>query len=200
MGLAGLSLPAHAQEASAPLNALFESYFDQTLVRNPERATGLGDKRGQDRWNDATEALLFAAARADHVAKLIRPALARGDWVVCDRFTDATFAYQGGGRELGVERIAVLERWVHPALQPDCTWLFDVPLAVARERLDRTREQDRFEQEAAAFFERTRAVYLARAQQEPLRIQRVDATQTVDQIRQQIVLQLEQLVTERRLT
>ena len=165
-----------------------------------EAIRGLLLTGGQDRWNDATEALLFAAARADHVAKLIRPVLARGNWVVCDRFTDATFAYQGGGRELGVERIAVLERWVHPALQPDCTWLFDVPLAVARERLDRTREQDRFEQEAATFFERTRAVYLARAQQEPLRIQRVDATQSVEQIRQQIALQLEQLVNERRLT
>ena len=146
------------------------------------------------------ETLLMFAGRAEHLQAVIEPALRAGQWVVCDRFTDATFAYQGGGRELGVERIAVLERWVHPALQPDCTWLFDVPLAVARERLDRTREQDRFEQEAAAFFERTRAVYLARAQQEPLRIQRVDATQSVDQIRQQIVLQLEQLVTERRLT
>jgi len=146
------------------------------------------------------ETLLMFAARAEHLQAVIEPALRAGHWVVCDRFTDATFAYQGGGRELGVERIAVLERWVHPALQPDCTWLFDVPLAVARERLDRTREQDRFEQEASAFFERTRSVYLARAQQEPLRIQRVDATQSVDQIRQQISLQLEQLVTERRLT
>ncbi|MCF8172091.1 MAG: dTMP kinase [Candidatus Methylopumilus sp.] len=146
------------------------------------------------------ETLLMFAARAEHLQSVIEPALRAGQWVVCDRFTDATFAYQGGGRELGVERIAVLERWVHPALQPDCTWLFDVPLAVARERLDRTREQDRFEQEAASFFERTRAVYLARAQQEPLRIQRVDATQSVEQIRQQIALQLEQLVNERRLT
>ena len=146
------------------------------------------------------ETLLMFAARAEHLQAVIEPALRAGQWVVCDRFTDATFAYQGGGRELGVERIAVLERWVHPALQPDCTWLFDVPLAVARERLDRTREQDRFEQEAAAFFERTRAVYLARAQQEPLRIQRVDATQSIEHIRKQIALQLDQLVTVRRLT
>jgi dTMP kinase len=145
------------------------------------------------------ETLLMFAARAEHLQAVIEPALRAGQWVVCDRFTDATFAYQGGGRELGVERIAVLERWVHPELQPDCTWLFDVPLAVARERLDRTREQDRFEQEAASFFERTRAVYLARAQQEPLRIQRVDATQSIEQIRKQIVLQLDQLVTKKRL-
>ena len=145
------------------------------------------------------ETLLMFAARAEHLQAVIEPALRAGQWVVCDRFTDATFAYQGGGRELGIERIAALEQWVHPALQPDCTWLFDVPLAVARERLDRTREQDRFEQEAAAFFERTRAVYLARAQQEPLRIQRVDATQTIEQIRKQISLQLDQLVEQRRL-
>jgi dTMP kinase len=146
------------------------------------------------------ETLLMFAARAEHLQTVIVPALQAGQWVVCDRFTDATFAYQGGGRELGVERIAALEQWVHPGLQPDCTWLFDVPLAVARERLDRTREQDRFEQEADAFFQRTRAVYLARAQQQPARIQRVDATQTIEQIREQLSRQLDQLVTQRRLT
>jgi dTMP kinase len=145
------------------------------------------------------ETLLMFAARAEHLQAVIEPALQAGQWVVCDRFTDATFAYQGGGRELGVERIAALEHWVHPELQPDCTWLFDVPLAVARERLDRTREQDRFEQEADAFFERTRAVYLARAQREPARIQLIDATQTIAQIRQHLSQQLDQLATMRRL-
>jgi dTMP kinase len=145
------------------------------------------------------ETLLMFAARAEHLQAVIEPALQAGHWVLCDRFTDATFAYQGGGRELGVERIAVLEDWVHPNLQPDCTWLFDVPLAVARERLDRTREQDRFEQEADAFFERTRAVYLARAQLQPTRIRRIDASQTIEQIRQYLSYQLDQLVTLRRL-
>ena len=145
------------------------------------------------------ETLLMFAARAEHLRAVIEPALQAGQWVVCDRFTDATYAYQGGGRALGVERIAALEQWVHPDLQPDCTWLFDVPLAVARERLDRTREQDRFEQEADAFFERTRAVYLARAQLQPARIQRIDATQTIEQIRQHLSQQLDQLVNMRRL-
>ena len=145
------------------------------------------------------ETLLMFAARAEHLQAVIEPALSAGQWVVCDRFTDATFAYQGGGRELGVERIATLEHWVHPDLQPDCTWLFDVPLTVARERLDRTRAQDRFEQEADAFFERTRAVYLARAQLQPARIQRIDATQTIAQIRQHLSQQLDQLVTMRGL-
>jgi len=146
------------------------------------------------------ETLLMFAARAEHLQAVIVPALQAGQWVVCDRFTDATFAYQGGGRELGVERIAVLEQWVHPELQPDCTWLFDVPLAVARERLDRTRNQDRFEREADAFFERTRAVYLARAQLQPARIQRIDATQTIEQIRQHLSRQLDQLATQQRIT
>lgn len=146
------------------------------------------------------ETLLMFASRAEHLQCVIEPALQSGQWVVCDRFTDATFAYQGGGRELGVDRIAALEQWVHPALQPDCTWLFDVPLAVARERLDRTRDQDRFEQEADAFFERTRAVYLSRAQQQPTRIQRIDATQTIEQIRALLSVQLTQLVAKRRLT
>lgn len=146
------------------------------------------------------ETLLMFASRAEHLQSVIEPALQAGQWVVCDRFTDATFAYQGGGRELGVDRIAALEQWVHPALQPDCTWLFDVPLAVARERLDRTRDQDRFEQEADAFFERTRAVYLSRAQQQPTRIQRIDATQTIEQIRILLSVQLTQLVAKRRLT
>lgn len=145
------------------------------------------------------ETLLMFAARAEHLRAVIEPALQAGQWVVCDRFTDATYAYQGGGRALGVERIAALEQWVHPDLQPDCTWLFDVPLAVARERLDRTREQDRFEQEADAFFERTRAVYLARAQLQPARIQRIDATQTIEQIREHLSQQLDQLVNMRRL-
>ncbi len=132
------------------------------------------------------ETLLMFAARAEHVSKVIEPALASGTWVVCDRFTDATFAYQGGGRELGTAKIEALERWVHPTLQPDCTWLFDVPLEVARERLNRTRDKDRFEQEADAFFLRTRDVYLTRAAQQPHRFTVVDSTQPISVIRGQL--------------
>ena len=140
------------------------------------------------------ETLLMFAARAEHLRTTIEPALAQGIWVVCDRFTDATFAYQGGGRELGYESIAVLEQWVHPDLQPDRTWLFDVPLAVARERLNRTREQDRFEKMADAFFQRTRDIYLARAKQFPERILCVDATQTIEQIRNSLSLDVAHLI------
>ena len=140
------------------------------------------------------ETLLMFAARAEHVHTVIAPALARGSWVLCDRFTDATFAYQGGGRALGTSRVAALEAWLHPDLQPDRTWLFDVPLAVARERLNRTREQDRFEREADAFFERTRAVYLERASQDPARFAIVDSTQSVEAIRLDLGADLDALV------
>lgn len=140
------------------------------------------------------ETLLMFAARAQHIKEVITPALNEGAWVVCDRFTDATFAYQGGGRELGVERIAALEHWVHPDLQPDCTWLFDVPLEVARERLDRTREKDRFELEANSFFLRTREVYLARAAQHPERFTIIDATVPIEDIRLTLTQQLNILI------
>jgi dTMP kinase len=140
------------------------------------------------------ETLLMFAARAQHLKEIIEPALEAGAWVVCDRFTDATFAYQGGGRELGTERIATLEQWVHPHLQPDCTWLFDVPLEIARERLDRTREKDRFEQEADTFFLRTRAVYLARATKHPERFFVVDATASIEDIRLSLTQKLDALI------
>jgi len=141
-----------------------------------------------------TETLLMFAARREHLAQIIEPALAAGTWVVCDRFTDATYAYQGAGRELGAPRIAALEAWVHPDLQPDLTWLFDVPLAVARERLVQARDPDRFEREGAPFFERTRAAYHARAQQHPGRIRTIDATRSIAAIRAELATQLRALV------
>ncbi|MBV6303581.1 dTMP kinase [Candidimonas humi] len=130
-----------------------------------------------------TETLLMFAARCEHIEQVIEPALARGDWVVCDRYTDATYAYQGGGRELGAEPIRVLEQWVHPGLQPDRTWLFDVPLEVARGRLAGMREPDRFERENGAFFERTRKAYHERARQCPQRIRIVDSTRPIEAVR-----------------
>lgn len=140
-----------------------------------------------------TETLLMFAARSEHLRTVIQPALAQGCWVVCDRFTDATFAYQGGGRQLGGPRIEALEHWLHPDLQPDRTWLFDVPLEVARERLGRTREPDRFENESDAFFQRTRAAYQARAAAAPQRMRVVDATRTIDEIRAELRRDLEAL-------
>ena len=123
-----------------------------------------------------TEALLVFAARRDHVAQVIAPALARGDTVLCDRFTDATFAYQGGGRGFDLQVLATLEIWVHADVQPDLTLWFDLPIEIAAERRSAARAPDRFEQQDAAFFERVRSGYAARARALPQRIVRVDAS------------------------
>ena len=137
-----------------------------------------------------SEALLMFAARRDHLDRVIRPALARGDWVLCDRFTDATFAYQGGGHGVPVARIAELERWIHGDCQPDLTFLFDVPTAVSRARLERAeaegRTLDKFEREAAAFFERVRDAYHARVLQHPERFRVIDSTQPVAVVRAEL--------------
>jgi dTMP kinase len=130
-----------------------------------------------------TEALLMFAARREHIAEVIEPALARGDWVVCDRFVDASFAYQGGGRGLDWKKLESLADWVLGDLQPDLTLIFDAPVAVAQQRLHAaTANPDRFEQEQAAFFERVRAAYLRIAAENPGRVRLIDATQTQNQI------------------
>lgn len=126
-----------------------------------------------------TEALLMFAARREHVAQVIEPALARGDWVVCDRFVDASFAYQGGGRGLSWQKLEALADWVLGDLQPDLTLVFDAPVAVAQQRLHAaTSAPDRFEQEQGAFFERVRNAYLQIASEHPERVRLIDATQT----------------------
>jgi len=131
-----------------------------------------------------TEALLMFAARREHINKVIAPALEHGDWVVSDRFTDASFAYQGGGRGLSREKLGLLEKWVQGTLQPDLTFLFDAPVAVAQKRLTGTGQPlDRFEQEKLDFFERVRASYLERAALEPRRIIRIDAQNSLAEIR-----------------
>ena len=130
-----------------------------------------------------TEALLMFAARREHLAQVIEPALARGDWVVCDRFVDASFAYQGGGRGLSWTKLEDLATWTVGALQPDLTLIFDAPVAIAQQRLHAaTSRPDRFEQEQAAFFERVRAAYLRIASENPQRVRLIDATQTPDAI------------------
>jgi dTMP kinase len=134
-----------------------------------------------------TEALLMFAARREHLAQVIEPALARGDWVISDRFTDATFAYQGGGRRLEREKLETLERWVHPDLQPDLTLLFDVPLEVARARLDRSGDLDRFENEKAAFFAATKAEYRRRAEQFSSRFRIIDSSKKISEVNQELV-------------
>ena len=134
------------------------------------------------------------ASRREHLDQVIEPALARGDWVISDRFTDASFAYQGGGRGLERAKLEALEHWVHPHLQPDLTLLFDVPLDVARARLDATRTLDKFEQEQAAFFSACRNEYLRRAAQFAQRVVVIDSTHSIVAIRAQISLIVEKLL------
>lgn len=129
-----------------------------------------------------TELLLMFAARAQHLAGVIRPALARGAVVLCDRFTDATYAYQGGGRGLAHERIAILEQFVQGDLRPDLTLVFDLPVEVGLARAAARGKLDRFEQERQSFFEAVRQTYLARAAQAPERYRVLDAAQPLSQV------------------
>ena len=134
-----------------------------------------------------TEALLMFAARREHVAQVIQPALARGEWVVCDRFVDASFAYQGGGRGLDWKKLEELTKWVLGDLQPDLTLIFDAPVEIAQKRLQAgTPNPDRFEQEHAAFFERVRAAYLRIARENPARVRVVDATRAPAEINKEL--------------
>ncbi len=141
-----------------------------------------------------TEALLMFAARREHLAQVIEPALAAGQWVLCDRFTDASFAYQGGGRGMPIERLQALEQFTHPHRQPDCTFLFDVPLDISRQRMAGRGVLDRFEREDGAFHQRVRAAYLARAAEHPDRIRLIDAARPPAQISAELGLYLDDLL------
>ena len=134
-----------------------------------------------------TEALLVFAGRRDHLHTRITPALAAGTTVLCDRFTDATFAYQGAGRGFDLEVLAALERWVQQGLQPDLTLWFDVPPAVAAQRRAAAREPDRLESEAEAFFERVRSGYAARCAAAPERMVRIEADAALEQVRASVL-------------
>jgi dTMP kinase len=166
------------------------------LTREPggtplaERVRRIVLERGTESVSPMTETLLMFAARALHVENVIRPALARGEWVVCDRFTDATRAYQGGGRGVNLGLIDALAGAVHGALEPDCTLLLDLPveagLARARSRQGTTATADRFEAENVAFFERVRAAYRALAAREPGRIRVIDAAAPLPEVERRV--------------
>lgn len=141
-----------------------------------------------------SEALLVFAARRQHLEEVVWPALARGDWVLCDRFTDATFAYQGGGREMGFDAVATLAQWTHPGFAPDLTLLFDIPPAAAHERVAHRGALDRIESEQAAFHERVRDAYLRRAEAEPERIKVLSSDQSKDTVRARVLTFAMQLV------
>jgi len=160
--------------------------------------TGLGEKLRElvlhEKMDLETEALLMFASRREHLAQVIEPGIARGDWVLSDRFTDASFAYQAGARGMDRAKIEALAQWVHPHRWPDLTLLFDVPVEVARERLDATRTLDKFEQEQSDFFSRCRAEYLRLADENPQRVAVIDSSRSIDEVRAMITTALERLL------
>ncbi|WP_410498077.1 dTMP kinase [Chitinibacter sp. S2-10] len=182
---------------STQLTWLVQYLQSRQLVLRQTRepgGTALGEKLRVLLLNDEmhldTEALLMFAARNEHLQQVILPALAQGEWVLCDRFTDATYAYQCGGRGLAVERFATLEQWVqgreHGLIEPDLTLIFDVPLEVSQARMAGTRVLDRFEREQADFHSRVRAAYLQRAAQNPQRIRVIDASRSLELIQTEL--------------
>ena len=188
-GPEGAGKTTQIQELAKYLRAQGKSVI---LTREPG-GTRLGEKirelllnpEQEDIVPDA-ELLLIFAARAQHLAQVIKPALARGDWVLCDRFTDASYAYQGGGRSLSSDRIAVLEDWVQGELRPDVTLLLDIPVHLGLERAGRRSAADRFEREDLEFFERVRKAYLEQAAHNPNRYFIIDATATSERVQQTI--------------
>ncbi len=185
-GVDGAGKSTHIDDIAAALRGRGKTVI---CTREPG-GTPLGEKLRELLLHEAmhleTEALLMFAARREHIARVIAPALARGDWVISDRFTDASFAYQGGGRGLPLPKLEALEQWVHAGLQPDLTLLFDVPLEVARERLSTGRALDKFEQEKDDFFQRVRQIYLQRAATHAERIRVIDSTRSIEDVRHEL--------------
>lgn len=184
------------------IQAWLESHGIEVVITREPGGTELGEKiRGLllDKANQAmtadTELLLMFAARAQHIQQLIQPALAQGKWVISDRFTDASYAYQGAARGLGFERIAIIEQWVQQEFAPDCTFVFDLPIEVGMNRVRaRGGEIDRFEQEQTLFFQQVRQAYLQRAGLAPARYRVLDAAQGLEQVQLDIAHALKGLV------
>jgi dTMP kinase len=181
----GIDGAGKSTQIAAVAESLRAQGYTLVLTREPG-GTPLGERLRElilnQPMSSPTETLLVFAARCEHLAVVIRPALARGEWVLCDRFTDATYAYQSGGRGLPAQAIARLEDWVHPDLRPDLTVLFDIEPSVAAQRLAAARAADKFETETTAFFARVRAAYLARAEAEPGRFLVVNSGRAPDAV------------------
>lgn len=190
-GIDGAGKSSHIEPLAAGLRAAGQT----VLVTREPGGTPLAERLRELLLNapmDAlTEALLVFAARRDHVQQVIAPALARGEMVLCDRFTDATFAYQGAGRGFDHGVLGTLESWVHAELQPDLTFWFDLSAEQAAERLAAARAPDRFEQQDAAFFRRVREGYRARAEAFSARFVRIDASADRDTVSRQVISALE---------
>lgn len=184
------------------IKSYLENFNKSVIVTREPGGTPLGEeirelllRPRKEGMSEDTELLLMFAARAEHIKQVISPALAAGQWVVCDRFVDATFAYQGGGRGIDAQRISSLSDWTLNGLGTDLTLLFDLPVHIGQQRVNqRLLEKDRFEQEKTDFFEKIRQCYLDRAVNEPKRIQIIDASQSIDNIQQQVSTSLNKLL------
>ena len=164
------------------------------IVTREPGGTQLGEKLRnlllQDNMHAKTEALLMFAARSEHVETIIQPALAAGKWVLCDRFIEASYAYQGGGRALGFEKIEILENWLLDDFRPDLTFLFDLPVEAGLNRTKKRAETDRFEKEQTTFFEEVRAAYQQRASIHADRIYPINAQSSIEDVSQAIIQEL----------
>jgi len=190
-GIDGAGKSTHIASLTARLAAQGEVVSTREPGGTPlaETLRGLFLHSGMD---PLTELLLVFAARRDHLQKVIEPALVAGKTVLCDRFTDASFAYQGGGRGMDLTVLSTLEQWVQQGRQPDLTLWFDLPAEVAARRRAAARKADRFEQQDLEFFERVRAGYAARAAAAPHRFARIDASRSVEEVAAQILAVMEQ--------
>lgn len=180
---------------------LSDKQIQHKITREPG-GTGIAEdirhlllKKHQETMSDDTELLLMFAARAQHIAHVIRPTMKTGDWVVCDRFTDASYAYQGGGRGIDIERIAGLESWVQQDLRPDCTLLLDAPVDIALARAKKRSEPDRIEAEEKEFFEKVRDAYLALAAKNPERFVIISAEQKLEDVEADIRRAIDNLMS-----
>ena len=193
-GIDGAGKSTHIESVRALLTARGKTIV---MTREPG-GTELGEAiRGLflgRSMNPNSEALLVFAARREHLEQVVWPALERGDWVLCDRFTDATFAYQGGGRQLGFDRVQALADWVHPNFAPDLTLLFDLAPDAAQDRVAHRGALDRIESEAIEFHARVRAAYLRRAQDEPERIKVLSSDQSKEIVRSRVLACVMQLL------
>ncbi len=194
-GIDGAGKSTHLEWLAAQLRALGHSL----LVSREPGGTELGERLRElvlhADMDVETETLIMFAARREHMARVILPALAAGQWVLCDRFSDASFAYQGGGKGVAHDKLSTLERWVQGDFGPDLTLLFDIPTEQARSRLAAARSPDRFEREGQAFFERVRDAYLKRAAAQPERFVVIDASRGIEAIQEQIGDEIRQRFT-----
>lgn len=192
-GMDGAGKSSHLEA----IHSTLQSKGVEVVATREPGGTQLGERLRELLLHEAmhaeTETLLMFAARREHIAQVIEPALARGAWVVSDRFTDASFAYQCGGRGVEQHKVEALEQWVQQGLQPDLTLLFDVPVEISVARLAAARTPDKFERESAEFFRRIREGYLSRAQAHPARFRIIDGNRPLETVRADVIAILQGL-------